>query len=119
VLGTESGDTWRGAMRAEIDYDVPLPYHRLEIIALIDLAGTKAAVVTQRTEVRDYLDIHALLTKAKIPLPKMLAAAAMNFKRMMNIWKDTLWALFYQFIYIFIEAINPNKTLWNKPLSTF
>ncbi len=34
----------------------------------------KAAVVTQRAEVRDYLDIHALLTKANISLAKMLAA---------------------------------------------
>src|SRR5882757_2347074 len=44
---------------------------RLKVAALIDLAGMKAAVVTQRAEVRDYLDIHTLLTKAKIPLPKM------------------------------------------------
>ncbi len=36
----------------------------------------KVAVVTQRAEVKDYLDIHALLTKAKIPLPQMLAAGA-------------------------------------------
>lgn len=28
----------------------------------------------------------------------MLAAAAMNFKRMMNIWKDRLWALFLRFV---------------------
>jgi len=28
----------------------------------------------------------------------MLAAAAMNFKRMMNIWKDHLWALFLRFV---------------------
>ena len=45
--------------------------HRLKIAALVDLAGMKAAVVTQRAEVRDYLDIHALLTQAR-----MLAAAA-------------------------------------------
>jgi IS5 family transposase len=28
----------------------------------------------------------------------MLAAAAMNFKRMMNIWKDHIWALFLSFV---------------------
>ncbi len=50
--------------------------HRLKVAALVDLAGMKAAVVTQRAEVRDYLDIHALLTQAKISLPMMLAAAA-------------------------------------------
>jgi hypothetical protein len=52
---------------------------RLRVAALVDLAGTKAAVVTQRAEVRDYLDIHALLTKAKISLPKMLAAGAIIY----------------------------------------
>lgn len=46
----------------------------LKVAALIDLAGTKVAVVTQRAEVKDYLDIHALLTKAKISLSEMLAA---------------------------------------------
>lgn len=47
---------------------------RLNVAALIDLAGTKAAVVVQRAELRDYLDIHALLTKGGISLPEMLAA---------------------------------------------
>jgi len=28
----------------------------------------------------------------------MLAASAMNFKRMMNIWKNNLWQHFYQII---------------------
>jgi hypothetical protein len=52
---------------------------RLKVAALIDLAGMKAAVVTQRAEVRDYLDIHALLTKANISLPEMLAAGAVIY----------------------------------------
>jgi hypothetical protein len=47
----------------------------LRVASLLDLAGMKAAVVTQRAELRDYLDIHALLTHAKIELPVMLAAA--------------------------------------------
>src|SRR5581483_11981081 len=46
---------------------------RIKVASLIDLAGMKAAVVTQRAELRDYLDIHALLTKAGIDLPTMLA----------------------------------------------
>jgi hypothetical protein len=37
---------------------------RLKVASLVDLGGMKAAVVTQRAEVRDYLGIHALLTKA-------------------------------------------------------
>jgi IS5 family transposase len=39
----------------------------------------------------------------------MLAAAAMNFKRMINIWKKNLFALFYQLFYFLSEAINPIK----------
>ncbi len=36
----------------------------------------RTVLVTQRAEMKDYLDIHALLTKANIPLSQMLAAAA-------------------------------------------
>jgi hypothetical protein len=46
-----------------------------KVASLLDLSGMKAAVVYQRAEAKDYLDIHALLTQAKIPLPLMLAAA--------------------------------------------
>jgi hypothetical protein len=44
----------------------------------------KAAVVTQRAEVRDYLDIHVLLTKANITLSMMLAAAAAIYGTQFN-----------------------------------
>jgi Nucleotidyl transferase AbiEii toxin, Type IV TA system len=47
----------------------------VKVASLLDLSGMKAAVVYQRAEPKDYLDIHALLTQAKIPLPVMLAAA--------------------------------------------
>lgn len=47
----------------------------LRVASLLDLSGMKAAVVYQRAEPKDYFDIHALLTIAKIPLPLMLAAA--------------------------------------------
>jgi nucleotidyltransferase AbiEii toxin of type IV toxin-antitoxin system len=52
---------------------------RIQVASLKDLGGMKAAVVTQRAEVRDYLDIHALLTKANISLPTMLAAGAIIY----------------------------------------
>jgi hypothetical protein len=52
---------------------------RLQVASLIDLAGMKAAVVTQRAEVKDYLDVYALLTKTKISLATMLAAAAIIY----------------------------------------
>jgi len=52
---------------------------RFQAASLVDLAGMKAAVVTQRAELRDYLDIHALLTKTDISLPTMLAAGAIIY----------------------------------------
>jgi len=48
----------------------------IKVASLIDLAGMKAAVVTQRAEAKDYLDIDALLTKSGLPLANMLAAGA-------------------------------------------
>jgi len=51
----------------------------LAVAALIDLAGMKAAVVTQRAELRDYIDIHALLMQAGIPLADMLAAGTIIY----------------------------------------
>jgi hypothetical protein len=49
------------------------------VAALIDLAGMKAAVITQRAELKDYLDIHALMTIGQIDVPEMLAAAAVIY----------------------------------------
>ncbi len=46
----------------------------IKIASLIDLAGYKVAVVQQRAELKDYVDVHAILTQAKIPLAEMLAA---------------------------------------------
>jgi hypothetical protein len=57
---------------------------RLAVASLLDLAGTKAAVVTQRAEIRDYLDVHALLTLARIELPEMLAAARVIYGPQFN-----------------------------------
>jgi hypothetical protein len=47
----------------------------LKVAALIDLAGTKAAVVQQRAEAKDYLDLDELLRHG-LGLPSALAAAA-------------------------------------------
>jgi hypothetical protein len=52
---------------------------KIQVASLLDLGGIKAAVVTQRAEVKDYLDIHALLTKSRISLPEMLAAGAIIY----------------------------------------
>jgi hypothetical protein len=55
-----------------------------KVASLIDLAGTKVAVLPQRVALRDYLDVHALLTKARITLPEMLAAAAIIYGAQFN-----------------------------------
>lgn len=47
----------------------------IQIASLLDLAGTKAAVVQQRAEAKDYLDIDALLQDGHIDLPLALASA--------------------------------------------
>ena len=49
---------------------------RLHISNLIEISAFKAAVVAQRAEVKDYVDISAMLTKSDISLVDMLAAAS-------------------------------------------
>lgn len=56
---------------------------KLYVAALLDIAGTKAAVVQKRAEVRDYLDIDALLLHG-IDLPTILAAGAVGYGRQIN-----------------------------------
>ncbi len=51
------------------------PDNGLQVASLLDLAGTKASVVQQRAEMKDYLDIDAMLTYGGIDLPTALAAA--------------------------------------------
>lgn len=48
--------------------------NRLKVASLIDLAGIKAAVVQQRPEAKDYIDLDAMI-RAGIGLPTALAAA--------------------------------------------
>jgi Nucleotidyl transferase AbiEii toxin, Type IV TA system len=47
----------------------------LKVASLIDLAGMKAAVVQQRAEAKDYIDIDALLTAGVVDLATSLGAA--------------------------------------------
>jgi hypothetical protein len=56
----------------------------LAIASLVDLAGTKAKVIIQRVEPKDYIDVHALMTKGGIPLANMLAAASIIFGPQLN-----------------------------------
>ena len=56
---------------------------QVQVASLLDIAGTKAAVVQRRTELRDYLDIDALITHG-IMLPQILAAGAVVYERSFN-----------------------------------
>jgi Nucleotidyl transferase AbiEii toxin, Type IV TA system len=47
----------------------------LKVASLLDLAGMKAAVVQQRAEAKDYIDIDAILTSGVIDLAMSLGAA--------------------------------------------
>jgi len=51
------------------------PDNGLRVASLLDLAGTKASVVQQRAEAKDYIDIDAILADGRIGLPTALAAA--------------------------------------------
>jgi hypothetical protein len=51
------------------------PDNGLKVASLLDLAGTKAAVIQRRAEAKDYLDIDAILRHGQIDLATALAAA--------------------------------------------
>jgi hypothetical protein len=55
----------------------------LHVAALLDLAGTKMAVVQKRAEVKDYLDIDALLHHG-VDLSTALAAGSVVYGRSFN-----------------------------------
>jgi hypothetical protein len=55
----------------------------LYVASLLDIAGTKMAVVQKRAEVKDYLDIDALLRHG-VDLPTALAAGGVVYGRSFN-----------------------------------
>jgi hypothetical protein len=55
----------------------------LHIASLADMGGMKVAVVTQRAEAKDYIDVHAML-HAGLGLPHMLAAAEIIYGSQFN-----------------------------------
>lgn len=56
---------------------------RLRVASMLDIAGTKATVVQKRAEVKDYLDMDALLRHG-VDLPTALAAGAVIYGRSFN-----------------------------------
>jgi hypothetical protein len=55
----------------------------VRVASLLDIAGTKMAVVQKRAEVKDYLDVNALLQHG-IDLPTALAAGSVVYGRNFN-----------------------------------
>lgn len=51
------------------------PDNGVQVASLLDIAGTKASVVQQRAEAKDYLDIDAILRDGRVDLATALAAA--------------------------------------------
>ena len=60
-----------------------VPGMALHVASLLDIAGTKMAVVQRRAEARDYLDIDALLRHG-VDLPTALAAGSVVYGRGFN-----------------------------------
>lgn len=53
---------------------VACPDNQLQVASLLDLAGTKVSVVQKRSELKDYLDVAAILADGRITLPMALSA---------------------------------------------
>lgn len=68
--------------------------NNIKVASLIDIAGTKAAVIQQRAEAKDYLDLDALMTRGDISLPMALSAGLEIYKSQFNP-QVTLKALSY------------------------
>jgi hypothetical protein len=59
------------------------PETALRVASLLDLAGTKLAVVQKRAEAKDYIDIDALV-RCGVDLPRALAAGTVIYGRAFN-----------------------------------
>ena len=68
--------------------------NRIQVAHLMDLAGTKAAVIQKRVELKDYLDIEALLKSRHLTLETILACASVVYGKAFNPY-ITLKALCY------------------------
>ena len=56
----------------------------LQVASMLDLAGTKAAVVQRRAEAKDYIDLDAILTSRRVTLANALAAASAIYGEAFN-----------------------------------
>lgn len=60
------------------------PGNNLRVASLLDLAGTKASIVQQRSEAKDYLDIAAIVADGRVTLPMALSAGQAIHGRQFN-----------------------------------
>lgn len=60
------------------------PDNGIQVASLTDLAGTKAAVVQQRPEAKDYIDLATMIEKDVMDLPTSLAAAKLIYGHSFN-----------------------------------
>ena len=51
------------------------PENHLPVASTLDIFGMKCATITQRASVKDYVDIHAIMTEGGLPLEQGLGAA--------------------------------------------
>ena len=63
---------------------VTCPDNHIQVASLLDIAGTKVSVVQKRSEMKDYLDIAALLVDGRITLPMALSAGQVIYGSQFN-----------------------------------
>lgn len=82
--GSVSISFFGGLSLGQIDVPDVVESNGIAIASLKDIFGTKCATIPQRNEVKDYRDIHALLTRGKIALAEGIAAATAIYGRQYN-----------------------------------
>lgn len=84
-IGTEAGivkvSFFGGLSLGQIAAPDLVESNGIAVASLKDLFGTKCATVFQRNEVKDYLDIHAVLTVGQLDLAEGIAAAKAIYGR--------------------------------------
>lgn len=73
-----------GLSLRQIDAPDVVASNGIAVASLRDLFGTKCATVPQRNEIKDYLDIHALITRAHMALSEGIACAGAIYGRQYN-----------------------------------
>lgn len=78
----------------QVGYPAWVEANHIKVADLKDLAGTKAAVIQKRVEIKDYLDIEALLLSKNFTLENILSYAGAIYGKAFNPY-ITLRALCY------------------------